>query len=236
MNASPLYWLGNGRVANTFPDPNLALREPDGLLAAGGDLGIARLLDAYRRGIFPWYSDGQPILWWSPDPRTILTPDAIHVSRSLRRTLAKEIYRCTSDRAFADVIRACAAPRPGGAGTWLGDEMIEAYLALHHAGHAHSIEAWHQGELAGGLYGIAIGRVFFGESMFARRSDASKAALVHLAERLRQWDYRLIDCQVDSPHLRSLGARPLPRVEFLDWLNRFCIEAPAANAWNDAHD
>jgi leucyl/phenylalanyl-tRNA--protein transferase len=236
MIPSQLYWIGTGRIASDFPDPAVALREPDGLLAAGGDLGIERLLDAYRRGIFPWYSAGQPILWWSPDPRTVLTPAALHVSRSLRRTLAKRVYRCSVDRAFAAVIHACAAPRADDNGTWLSADMIQAYVALHRAGHAHSVEAWVGEELAGGLYGVAIGRAFFGESMFAHRADASKVALVHLANCLRQWDYRLIDCQVDSPHLRSLGATQMPRHEFIAQLEEWCPQAPRADAWTAADD
>lgn len=236
MTTSQLYWIGSGRIASDFPDPSAALHDPDGLLAAGGDLGVARLLDAYRHGIFPWYSAGQPILWWSPDPRTVLVPTGIHVSRSLRRTLAKRRYHCSVDRAFAAVIRACAAPRADEGSTWLSDEMQSAYLALHRAGHAHSVEAWLGEELAGGLYGVAIGRTFFGESMFARHDDASKVALVHLAECLRRWDFQLIDCQVDSPHLRSLGAYPIPRAEFIAQLAQWCPQAPRTGAWKETDD
>jgi leucyl/phenylalanyl-tRNA--protein transferase len=236
MTAAPLYWIGSGSLSQTFPDPATALRDPDGLLAIGGDLGVERLLDAYRRGIFPWYSAGQPILWWAPDPRIVLLPDAIHVSRSLRRTLAKRTYDCTIDRSFARVIRHCAAPRRDAGGTWLTEDMIDAYENLHRAGYAHSVETWHAGELTGGLYGIAIGRVFFGESMFARRADASKVALVHLAGKLHEWGYRLIDCQVDNPHLRSLGANPLPRAEFNALLAELGRESPRTDAWNTADD
>ncbi|HET6656209.1 MAG TPA: leucyl/phenylalanyl-tRNA--protein transferase, partial [Gammaproteobacteria bacterium] len=209
-----LPWIHAFDPPATFPPVTGALAEPNGLLAAGGDLSVARLLAAYRRGIFPWYEDGQPILWWSPDPRMVLFPNELHLSRSLRKTLRRETFEVTVDRAFAEVIEACAAPRDD-LGTWLTDEMKQAYLRLHQAGYAHSVEAWRDGRLAGGLYGIELGRVFFGESMFSRESDASKVALAHLCRR----DYDLIDCQIDSPHLRRLGAKTIPRREFLACLD-----------------
>ncbi|MDD3448788.1 MAG: leucyl/phenylalanyl-tRNA--protein transferase [Gammaproteobacteria bacterium] len=198
-----------------FPDPELALREPDGLLAAGGDLGPERLLAAYREGIFPWFSDGQPILWWSPDPRAVLFPGQIRIARSLRKTLKSHRYRASMDTDFAAVIAACAEPRPGQEGTWITAAMRDAYLRLHQLGVAHSVEVWEDGSLVGGLYGVAIGRVFFGESMFTRARDASKVALVHLAGQLRDWGFPLIDCQQTTGHLLSMGAVEIPRREFL---------------------
>ncbi|HET8551420.1 MAG TPA: leucyl/phenylalanyl-tRNA--protein transferase [Gammaproteobacteria bacterium] len=220
MTGFSLYWIDERDAPNTFPPVERALRNPNGLLAAGGDLSIARLLAAYRRGIFPWYEDGQPILWWSPDPRMVLFPNELHVSHTLRKTLRRNVFEVTVDRAFADVIHACAAPR-GDQGTWLTDDMKQAYLRLHRVGYAHSFEAWRGGRLAGGLYGIELGRVFFGESMFSRESDASKVALVHLCRR----DYDLIDCQVESRHLARLGARPIPRRQFLERLDAGCADA-----------
>jgi leucyl/phenylalanyl-tRNA--protein transferase len=205
-------WLGPG---DPFPPVEAAVREPNGLLAAGADLSEARLLDAYRRGIFPWFNEDEPVLWWSPDPRMVLDVRAVHVSRSLRKVIRSGRFTVTFDRAFEDVMRACAEPRPGQDGTWITGEMLDAYTRLAADGHAHSVEAWQQGELAGGLYGVSIGRMFFGESMFARRSDASKVALVSLACQLRAWGFRLIDCQMSTPHLASLGARDVPRARFL---------------------
>ncbi|MEO6696524.1 MAG: leucyl/phenylalanyl-tRNA--protein transferase, partial [Gammaproteobacteria bacterium] len=170
-----------------FPDVNLALREPDGLLALGGDLSPERLLAAYRKGIFPWYNEGQPILWWSPDPRAVLFPSRVKISRSLRKTLRQGRYRITLDQAFRSVIEGCAAPRNGVPGTWISRAMMEAYTELHERGYAHSVEAWRDGQLVGGLYGVALGRVFFGESMFSRSPDASKVALASLARQLAVW-------------------------------------------------
>lgn len=218
MTRLSLYWIGEGDPPNAFPPVERAFREPDGLLAAGGDLSSARLLAAYRRGIFPWYESGQPILWWSPDPRMVLFPDELHLSHSLRKTLRRQTFTVTFDAAFNDVIVACANPRPDQGGTWITPEMRRAYLRLHREGHAHSIEVWRGTNLAGGLYGIRIGRVFFGESMFSRESDASKVALAHLCRH----GYDLIDCQVESPHLRRLGARAIPRHEFLARLDAAC--------------
>lgn len=197
-----------------FPPPQLAAKE--GLLAVGGDLRPERLLLAYRMGIFPWYAADEPILWWSPDPRLLLYPAEVRVSRSLRRTLRKGAFEVTMDRAFAQVIEACArVRRPKGEGTWIVPEMIAAYIDLHREGHAHSVEVWQAGALAGGLYGVSLGRCFFGESMFSRVTDASKVALVHLAVQLARWDFAFIDCQVKTAHLVRLGARELPRRLFL---------------------
>jgi len=233
--SNPLQWLDPYDVEAPFPDVELAMREPDGLLAVGGDLSLARLLRAYRQGIFPWYSDAQPILWWSPDPRSVLYPERLRISRSLRKSLRRNIYTVTTDRAFRRVIAHCAEPRADGLGTWLSHDMIEAYCRLHESGHAHSIESWHQGELAGGLYGLAMGRVFFGESMFSRRSDASKVAFVHLAQ-LRKWGYALIDCQVASEHLASLGAENIPRRRFIADLNRWCDAPTRWSPWDSDHE
>jgi leucyl/phenylalanyl-tRNA--protein transferase len=209
-----------------FPDTDLAETDPNGLLAIGGDLLPTRLLTAYRNGIFPWYSAGQPILWWSPAPRMVLFPDEFHVSRSLRRTLRRSGYRLSVDTAFEAVIHACAGPRADQDGTWLVPEMIEAYLELHRAGHAHSFEVWLADELIGGLYGLAIGQAFFGESMFSRRSDASKIALALLVDIAAMQPYRIIDCQVYTDHLASLGAREIPRAEFRQVLAA-TLDAPA---------
>lgn len=197
-----------------FPDTRLAETEPNGLLAVGGDLSQQRLLTAYRRGIFPWYSDGQPILWWSPSPRMVLYPTELHVSRSLRRTLRRRGYEVSVNQAFDTVIRACAAPRETQSGTWLVPEMIAAYMGLHRGGFAHSVEVWYEERLIGGLYGVALGQMFFGESMFSRETDASKVALTLLAELARDHPYQLIDCQVFTEHLASLGAREIGRPAF----------------------
>ena len=197
-----------------FPRPEQA--DPSGLLAVGGDLSSERLLEAYRLGIFPWYSDDEPILWWSPDPRLVLDLGDFKISRSLRKTLNKEIFDVTFDRAFGDVIRACAlAPRDGQRGTWITDDMQEAYVRLHKLGYAHSVESWFDGKLAGGLYGVSLGKAFFGESMFHRTADASKVALAALVERLKLWKFHFIDAQMTTPHLLRLGAKELPRRVFL---------------------
>jgi leucyl/phenylalanyl-tRNA---protein transferase len=197
-----------------FPDP--AHADPSGLLGVGGDLSPTRLLLAYRMGIFPWYSDGQPILWWSPDPRTVLPTDELRIPRSLAKRIRQRPYRVTLDQAFADVIGACAvAPRRDQQGTWITDEMRLAYIRLHELGYAHSVEAWEGDELVGGLYGVAVGRLYAGESMFARRPDASKIAFVHLGRQLKRWGYPLIDCQVHTMHLERFGAREVPRAEYL---------------------
>lgn len=204
-------WL---RAGDPFPPVERALQAPNGLLAAGGDLSIGRLLQAYERGIFPWYGEGQPVLWWSPDPRMVLAPSGLVVPRSLRKRLAKRDFEVRADTAFGEVIRACAAPRRNDSGTWITGDMIEAYTRLHEAGYAHSVETWIGGTLAGGLYGVALGRAFFGESMFARRPDASKIALVALARQLERWRFGLIDCQMATAHLARFGAREIPRAAF----------------------
>ena len=188
------------------------------MLCAGGELTPERILDAYIHGIFPWFSEGDPILWWSPDPRMVLFPEELRVSRSLRKTVARGPYETRVDTAFRAVMEECAAPRDGHPGTWIVPEMVEAYTRLHHMGFAHSVESWRDGELVGGLYGMAIGKVFFGESMFARAPDASKVALVRLVARLRAADVRVIDCQQATAHLASLGAREIPRAAFAQLL------------------
>ena len=198
-----------------FPAPESALKEPNGLLCAGADLSAGRLLDAYRRGIFPWYSGGEPILWWSPDPRMVLFCNELKVSRSLAKNIRNKGYEVTVDSCFADILLQCSKTRKDGAGTWLGPAMRKAYLALHRSGHARSVETWHNGRLVGGLYGVSIGRMFYGESMFSTETDASKVALVGLVEDLRRRDMPLIDCQQRTPLLASLGAREIARREFL---------------------
>ena len=205
-----------------FPDVSQALEEPNGLLAVGGDLSPKRLIHAYRHGIFPWFNPGQPILWWSPDPRAVLFPDQLRVSRSLRKRLRQCAFQVTLDHSFEAVMRACAEPRLNQSGTWISEEMVQAYTRLHRQGLAHSVESWQDGALVGGLYGVAIGKVFFGESMFSRRTDASKVAFAWLVSQLQLWGFQLIDCQVETDHLASLGATTLPRHEFIDLLNRWC--------------
>lgn len=205
--------LGDDPAA--FPPLEAALRDPDGLLAVGGDLSVTRLVAAYARGIFPWFGPGDPILWWSPDPRFILEPANVHVGRSLRRTLARGTYQYTFDAAFAEVVSGCARSlRNGQRGTWITPDMEAAYRALHAAGHAHSVEAWRDGELVGGLYGVSLGRAFFGESMFARADDASKGAFVVLCRHLARWGFPLVDCQMETAHLARFGAGRVPRAEF----------------------
>lgn len=203
---------------SAFPPVELALQSPNGLLASGGDLSVARLLDAYRHGIFPWFNPGDPILWWSPDPRMVLFPEAVHISRSLAKRLRRKDYELRTDTAFGEVMRACAAPRlrESGdvSGTWISSDMMAAYLRLHQHGYAHSVEIWKDSELVGGLYGVAIGRMFYGESMFSRMPDASKLALVHLCLQLQRWEFGMIDCQMETAHLASMGARPMPRKAF----------------------
>lgn len=228
-------YLLNNIYKTDFPDVEFALREPDGLLAVGGDLSVERLLSAYQKGIFPWYSQGQPILWWSPDPRMVLKPSDIKISRSLAKKIRQQDINVTFDQDFKNVIRACSEPRfeKGTVqnATWIVDDIIDAYCELHEAGYAHSIESWHNGELVGGLYGIAIGKVFFGESMFSRISDASKIAFVYLSKQLEQWDYKLIDCQVYSSHLESLGANLIPRKQFTALLQHYAINNTEHARW-----
>ncbi len=226
-----LYALDPNRPDAPFPDVESAETEPDGLLAVGGDLSVTRLLTAYRQGIFPWYGEGQPILWWSPNPRTVLFPEHLKISRSLKKTLRKRAFTATLDRAFGAVIQACAEPRSDGNGTWILPELMQAYLNLHRAGHAHSVEIWQDDTLTGGLYGVALGRVFFGESMFSRTSDASKIALLHLVNVLSDWDYQMIDCQIHSRHLESMGAVQVPRRSFVEALNHWCSVPGRTGSW-----
>lgn len=198
-----------------FPPVEQALRQPNGLLAAGADLSPSRLLEAYRHGIFPWFSAEDPILWWSPDPRMVLFPAEFKISRSLRKTLLRGQYQIRCDTAFEQVMRACSQPREGQNGTWIQEEMIAAYVRLHKAGYAHSIETWMDNKLVGGLYGVSIGRMFYGESMFSNKTDASKIALAYLTAQLKRWNFGMIDCQMNTAHLASLGAREITRREFL---------------------
>ncbi len=207
-----LSWLARDNL--DFPPLEQALAEPNGLLAAGGDLSPGRLIAAYRHGCFPWYQEGQPLLWWSPDPRMVLFPGELHVSRSLGKRIRSGLYQVTFDRAFTEVIRQCAAPRRDAEGTWITLDMQQAYLNLHQLGIAHSVEVWQQEQLVGGLYGLALGRLFFGESMFSRATDASKTGFVYLVEQLRTRGFSLVDCQMHTRHLASLGARTIPRHQF----------------------
>ena len=258
------------RADSDFPPLSETLTSPNGLLAAGGDLSAARLLDAYRHGIFPWFSEDDPILWWSPDPRMVLIPSELKISHSLRKTLRRGAFEIRTDSAFEQVMRACAAPRDGeGGGTWITDEMVAAYCELHRLGYSHSVEVWmpkesfqlqiegetrrqqandegsarsttrsergsqrriaDELELAGGLYGVAIGKMFYGESMFSRRTDASKIAFAHLARQLESWKFEMIDCQMYTPHLASLGAREIPRAEFIASLQELINCAPVTD-------
>lgn len=225
---SPLHlrWLDPRNPQEPFPPVEDALRDPNGLLAIGGDLRIDRLLRAYSQGIFPWFNPDEPILWWAPDPRAVFDPGSIHVSRSLTRRMARDDYAVSLDRDFAGVIEACADRRGG---TWLGAGMREAYTELFRRGFAHSVEVWREGRLIGGLYGVALGHVFFGESMFSRATDGSKIGLVWLARQLQAWSFQLIDCQVGSAHLESLGARYLPRDEFQRTLAQAIEQPPLAH-------
>jgi leucyl/phenylalanyl-tRNA--protein transferase len=228
-----LPWLDEDPAA-AFPPASMAQREPDGLLAAGGDLTPTRLLNAYRHGIFPWYSQGQPILWWSPDPRMVFRTDGVHLSTRFRRTLRASDWTVRADTAFEQVIDACARlPRPGQHGTWITADMRAAYSRLHRQGHAHSVEVYAGELLAGGIYGVAIGRMFFGESMFSALTGGSKVALAALALRLRAWGWPLIDAQVRNPHLEALGAQAWPRDEFLARIRLLCSESAAPGPWTD---
>lgn len=221
-------WLADN---DSFPSVEKALREPNGLLAAGGDLTPQRLLDAYARGIFPWFNDDSPILWWSPDPRMVLFPAELKISRSLQKNIKNMQYEIRIDSAFGAVVTACAAPREGQPGTWITARMQEAYEHLHKLGYAHSVETWIEGELVGGLYGVSLGKIFFGESMFSHRSNASKLAFVHLVAQLRSWEFALIDCQMNTPHLASLGAREIPRAEFTAALTKLINYPYSAQPW-----
>ena len=230
---SRLAWLNPGDPPDSFPPVDAALREPDGLLAAGGDLGAERLLYAYRSGIFPWYDQGQPLLWWSPDPRCVLLPGKYHLSRRSRRYLKASTAIVRFNSVFDEVIRACAAPRPSQQGTWITPDMIRAYENLHREGWAHSIEIWLDGELVGGLYGLAIGNAFFGESMFSLAPNASKAALLLLSSMMERGQFGIVDCQVLSSHLLSLGATMLSRSSFVDLLASLCDPPIRFENWPD---
>ncbi len=225
-------WLN---LAVGFPDTSLARSEPNGLLCAGGDLEPGTIINAYSRGIFPWFSDDQPILWWSPDPRMVLFPAEFKVSKSLAKTVRSQKFDIRFDTAFEEVIAGCAAPRQPGTGTWIVPEMQEAYIRLHQLGVAHSVESWVTGkdgpELIGGLYGIALGRMFFGESMFTRATDGSKVALVALVEKLLADGFELIDCQQQTRHLASFGARPIPRREFVQRLSELINSGKSGSRW-----
>ena len=227
MNNKAITWLTPEGDREWFPPLDRALDEPEGLLAAGGDLAPERLLAAYRRGIFPWYSAGQPVLWWSPNPREVLDPKEFKCSRSLAKTLRNRGFEVTFDRDFPAVVRACAARRDNSPGTWITPEMHTAYCTLFERGHAHSVEVRLAGKLVGGLYGVLLGGVFFGESMFSRERDASKAALARLVEKGLVAGLQLIDCQLPTPHLRSLGSRAMPRTEFSALVARLTAEADA---------
>ncbi|AJE21405.1 leucyl/phenylalanyl-tRNA--protein transferase [Azotobacter chroococcum] len=218
------------RDSLSFPPLERALREPNGLLAVGGDLSAERLIQAYRHGCFPWYQAGQPILWWSPNPRTVLLPQELHVSRSLRKTLRQERFQVSLDRDFSAVIQACAGPRDYADGTWITPKMQAAYRELHRRGIAHSVEVWQNDNLVGGLYGLAIGQLFFGESMFSHVDNASKVGFATLVRRLEQWGFVLIDCQMPTQHLQSLGARSISRSEFADYLKRY-LDQPSTADW-----
>jgi len=213
---SSIVWLEDNNYE--FPPVEQALSDPDGLLAAGGSLTPEILLKAYRHGIFPWYSEGQPILWWSPDPRCVLFPEKLKLSRSLKKTLRKQLFTVSQDTAFREVMLNCAKPRKDDAGTWITHNMLEAYCRMHELGYAHSIECWQDDELAGGLYGIALGEMFFGESMFSKTADASKVALAYLCNTVKP---KLIDVQVYSRHMERMGAEMIPRARFIEYLNRY---------------
>ncbi len=209
-----LYWIDPESPADNFPDTSTALTDPSGLLAFGGDLSPERLIHAYRNGIFPWFNENEPIMWWSPNPRSVLFPENIRLSRSLRKKIRGNKFTITFDEAFSQVIYNCAAPRDGHNGTWITQEMMDAYIHLHELGHAHSVEAWLDDQLVGGLYGIFLGDAFFGESMFSNMSDASKICFATLVKQLSEWNVKIIDCQISSEHLNSLGACDISRDEF----------------------
>jgi leucyl/phenylalanyl-tRNA--protein transferase len=223
-------WLADD---TPFPSVERALKSPNGLLAAGGNLSVPHLLEAYRSGIFPWFNPGEPILWWCPDPRMVLIPGEFRVSRSLAKMLRKGIIEVRCDTVYEQVMRGCAAPRSkareGHPGTWIGEDMIKAYCLLHQQGYAHSVECWLDGKLVGGLYGVSIGRMFYAESMFSEVSNASKIALAHLARQLERWRFGMIDCQMNTPHLASLGAREITRSEFIADLQELIHYAPVTD-------
>jgi leucyl/phenylalanyl-tRNA--protein transferase len=226
-----IVWLSPTDAPDAFPDIESALNEPDGLLAAGGDLNSERLLAAYSNGIFPWYDNGQPILWWSPDPRCILRPADYHVAKRLRSTGRRSSLRLSFNRAFGEVIHACAAGRKSQQGTWITDDMIAAYEILHAEGWAHSVEVWDSDRLVGGIYGLVIGKIFFGESMFSQETNASKFAMLGLCQQLLENDFALLDCQVVSEHLLTLGATTMPRAEFASTLRRSCQPVTRFEHW-----
>ncbi len=222
------------RLTKALLFPPCHYAEPDGLLAIGGDLSPERLLLAYQLGIFPWYSEHTPILWWSPDPRLVLFPHELRISKSLHRVIKKDVFRVTVDQSFRQVIEQCAEIRRGqGEGTWILPEMLDAYCLLHRLGYAHSIESWFEGELVGGLYGVAIGRIFFGESMFTKKTDASKVAFVYLVKMLQRWHFQLIDCQVSTRHLKNFGAREIPRNDFLARLSSAIKSPVKLDIWSE---
>ena len=231
MTRPQIKWISRDDPPDAFPAISQALRSPNGLLAAGGDLSTERLLHAYEHAIFPWFDTGQPILWWSPDPRCVLLPANLHLSRRFRRSLKNTNFGVSFNEAFADVIMACSGRRDRRTGTWITPEMIDAYSRLHALGWAHSVEVWLEGELAGGIYGVAIGRAFFGESMFSRVTNASKVAVLALCRQLIAHDFAVLDCQVASPHLMSLGATRMPRMEFASLLEAVCTPRSRFEAW-----
>jgi leucyl/phenylalanyl-tRNA--protein transferase len=231
VNNQAPFWIDPNDTDTPFPDPGLALREPNGLLAIGGDLSAQRLMSAYRSGIFPWYNEGQPVLWWSPDPRLVIYSDELKLSRSLRKALAKHRFQLTMDQAFTAVIEACAQPRQNSEDTWISPDMIDAYCELYRLGFAHSVEAWQDNSLVGGLYGVGIGRMFFGESMFTRVNDASKIAFVSLVRQLSAWGFPLIDCQVYTRHLASFGARLINRRAFIVEIGKLCQMPAMPSPW-----
>lgn len=226
----PIPWIEDEQ--DDFPPIESALREPNGLLAAGGDLSVARLLTAYSRGIFPWFEDGQPVLWWSPDPRMVLRPGEMHISASMRKLLNRNLYEVTMDTAFREVVHNCAFPRRKASGTWITTEMQRAYARLHDAGFAHSVEVWFADKLVGGMYGVSLGSVFFGESMFSSMSNTSKLALAYLTKQLHLWNFKLLDCQVSSAHLESLGAVEISRVEFARELGKYAQISASSGKWH----
>jgi len=226
-------WL---KSQDPFPEVTRAMREPNGLLAAGADLSPQRLINAYQSGIFPWYSDGQPPLWWSPDPRMVLFPAEFQIPRSLRKRLRRRDYEIRADTCFETVMRACAAPRADEGGTWITEEMVFAYTGLYRRGLAHSVETWIDDKLAGGLYGVALGRMFYGESMFTRVTDASKLALAHLVRQIERWGFGLIDCQMKTAHLATFGAREIPRTGFLRMLQELVNYPAQFGEWRFDND
>jgi leucyl/phenylalanyl-tRNA--protein transferase len=223
----PIFLLGEEPV---FPPPELA--SPEGIIAVGGDLSSQRLLNAYGSGIFPWYSEGEPILWWSPDPRLVLLPGDLHISKSMKKILKKNLFHLSFDHSFTQVIENCRRPRPGQRGTWITDEIRDAYSKLHQLGFAHSVEVWRQNQLVGGLYGVSIGKCFFGESMFAETANASKFAFIKFFQRLFQAGFIMIDCQVPSDHLKRLGAREIPRKQFLSLLAKGLKSKTIRGKWD----